>query len=193
MGHGRIQEDLLARLEFALNLGDLVRFSTRTVCSVISGCLLDRLKKEVVSPRLVLVAVAVRLSCVVTDTRLSFQAGPFFSTSVSLIKISNLLSPADLETDGGFLQFGSPNTINPSALLSETDCKCIVVAPGYRLNAFGFLASRELQQDSTPDGAVGNYGFWDQRLALEWTHKNISYFGGDASNVTVAGYSAGMS
>lgn len=38
---------------------------------------------------------------------------------------------------------------------------------------------------------MGNYGFWDQRLALEWTYKNISYFGGDASNITVAGYSAG--
>ena len=66
--------------------------------------------------------------------------------------------------------------------------------PAYRLNVFGFLASRELEEESSRNGQpFGNYGFWDQRLALEWTYKNISYFGGDASNITVAGYSAGKS
>ncbi|KAJ9641035.1 hypothetical protein H2199_005703 [Coniosporium tulheliwenetii] len=92
---------------------------------------------------------------------------------------------------GGFLQFGSPNGMDPSALLSETDCKCILVMPAYRLNVFGFLASRELLQASGHEAYAGNLGFWDQRLALEWTYKNISCFGGDASNITVGGYSAG--
>jgi carboxylesterase type B len=63
--------------------------------------------------------------------------------------------------------------------------------PAYRLNLFGFLASQELCQDSGSTDIVANVGFWDQRLALEWTHENISYFGGDASNITVGGYSAG--
>lgn len=74
-------------------------------------------------------------------------------------------------------------------MLSETSCKAIIVSPAYRLNLFGFLASPELREASS-DFSV-NVGFWDQRLALEWTWQNISYFGGDASNITIGGYSAG--
>jgi carboxylesterase type B len=91
--------------------------------------------------------------------------------------------------DGGFLQWGSPNGIDLRALLSESPTRCIIVAPAYRLNVFGFLGSKELL-DSCPDYDV-NLGFWDQRLALQWTFENVSYFGGDASNITVGGYSAG--
>jgi len=93
---------------------------------------------------------------------------------------------------GGFLQFGSPNLGNPIGFISQTDCQCIVVKPAYRLGIFGFLASEELLSDpSNKDKTVGNLGFWDLRLALEWTHKNVSYFDGNASNITVGGYSAG--
>lgn len=42
---------------------------------------------------------------------------------------------------------------------------------GYRLSAFGFLASDEPPLD-------GNYGFKDQWLALLWIKENISSFGG---------------
>lgn len=92
--------------------------------------------------------------------------------------------------DGGFLQFGNANTPgNPTTLLSMTPFKAIVIKPAYRLNLFGFLASHEL---STPQKKpVGNLGFWDLRLALEWTYKNINYFGGDPTNITIGGYSAG--
>lgn len=34
-------------------------------------------------------------------------------------------------------------------------------------------------------------GFWDQRAALEWTAANAAHFGGDASNITISGLSAG--
>lgn len=67
--------------------------------------------------------------------------------------------------------------------------QCIIVAPAYRLNVFGFLASKDLFESSR-DYAV-NLGFWDQRMALQWTYENISYFGGNASNITIGGYSAG--
>ncbi|KAF2260592.1 paraben-hydrolyzing esterase precursor [Lojkania enalia] len=90
---------------------------------------------------------------------------------------------------GGFLQLGSPNANDLSAMLSETTCKFIVVMPGYRINILGFLASPELLK-SCSDYAV-NCGFWDQRQALEWTWQNISYFGGNASNIAIGGYSAG--
>ncbi|KAK5129600.1 hypothetical protein LTR08_003031 [Meristemomyces frigidus] len=95
---------------------------------------------------------------------------------------------------GGFLQFGDPN-MPPAAiapLLSETAFRAIIVMPAYRVNALGFLASGELQAEAARYGeTTGNMGFWDQRLALEWTAKNIRCFGGDASNITVGGYSAG--
>ncbi len=76
-----------------------------------------------------------------------------------------------------------------SAFMSESPTKCIIVAPAYRLNVFGFLASPELLEAS-PDADL-NLSFWDQRMALQWTYENINYFGGDPSKITVAGYSAG--
>ncbi len=66
----------------------------------------------------------------------------------------------------------------------------IVVNMGYRLGVFGFLATEELQAES-PNGTTGNYGLLDQIKALQWVHENISAFGGDPDNVTVAGESAG--
>jgi carboxylesterase type B len=100
---------------------------------------------------------------------------------------------------GGFLQYGTANPsssleewCSPIGFISQTDCKCIVVKPSYRLNVFGFLSSQELlDEPSNCERTVGNLGFWDQRLALEWTYKNINYFGGNPSNITVGGYSAG--
>jgi len=87
---------------------------------------------------------------------------------------------------------GSPNDLNPCRLLSETNFKCVIVAPVYRLAVLGFLSSKEFIQDAVARGEhFGNHGFWDQRMALEWTHNYAHYFGGDESNITVMGYSAG--
>jgi carboxylesterase type B len=88
--------------------------------------------------------------------------------------------------DGGFLQFGSNTSEDPSDLLSETDVKCIIVSPGYRLGIFGFLSSHEICC-----GFGANFGLWDQRLALEWTYENVAHFGGNKENITVGGLSAG--
>jgi para-nitrobenzyl esterase len=66
----------------------------------------------------------------------------------------------------------------------------IVVAPNYRLGAFGFLGHDALAAEN-PDGTSGNYGLLDQRAALEWVRDNIAEFGGDPDNVTLAGTSAG--
>ncbi|KAL4941183.1 hypothetical protein BDV06DRAFT_229848 [Aspergillus oleicola] len=95
--------------------------------------------------------------------------------------------------DGGFLQFGTPNIFSAAALLGETEFNAIVVMPAYRLGVFGFLHSSELEQDAASNGetSVGNQGFWDQRMALEWVGENISLFGGNKSQITIAGYSAG--
>ncbi|MBQ9249771.1 MAG: carboxylesterase family protein [Oscillospiraceae bacterium] len=66
----------------------------------------------------------------------------------------------------------------------------IVVNMGYRLGAFGFLATEELMAES-PNGTTGNYGLLDQIQALKWVQENIAAFGGDPDNVTLAGESAG--
>ena len=94
---------------------------------------------------------------------------------------------------GGWFQVGDPSqeeSINPTDLISTGELNAVFVAVGYRLNVFGFLASEVLRQESGGH-CVGNYGLWDQRLAMEWNYDNISYFGGDPNNITLAGRSAG--
>lgn len=65
----------------------------------------------------------------------------------------------------------------------------IVVNLGYRLGVFGYLADEGLAAES-PNGTTGNYGLLDQVKALEWVRNNVSAFGGDPHNVTLAGESA---
>ncbi|KAG8195662.1 hypothetical protein JTE90_003807 [Oedothorax gibbosus] len=60
----------------------------------------------------------------------------------------------------------------------------IVVTVNYRLNYFGFVTS------NTSD-APGNLGVWDFLEGLKWVNRNIAAFGGDVSQITIAGESAG--
>ena len=66
----------------------------------------------------------------------------------------------------------------------------IVVNFAYRLGIFGYLALPALAGES-PNGTTGNYGLLDQIQALKWVWSNISAFGGDPDNITIAGESAG--
>lgn len=66
----------------------------------------------------------------------------------------------------------------------------VVVTLNYRLGVFGYLAHPELTAES-PHSSSGNYGLLDQIAALQWVRDNIARFGGDPTNVTVFGESAG--
>lgn len=90
---------------------------------------------------------------------------------------------------GGTLQTGQPwyGDYAGTGLAREG---VIVVNLGYRLGVFGYLADEGLRAESE-HGTTGNYGLLDQIKALEWVRDNIAAFGGDPSNVTLAGESAG--
>ena len=66
----------------------------------------------------------------------------------------------------------------------------VIVSVEYRTGALGFMAHPELTKES-PTGHSGNYGLLDQIFALQWVQRNIRNFGGDPSNVTIFGESAG--
>jgi para-nitrobenzyl esterase len=66
----------------------------------------------------------------------------------------------------------------------------VTVTVNYRLDVFGFLALQALAAES-PEHATGNYGLLDQNAALRWVQRNIAAFGGDPSQVTIGGESAG--
>ena len=66
----------------------------------------------------------------------------------------------------------------------------VLVSINYRLGALGFLAHPELSAESEQH-VSGNYGLLDQIQALKWVRDNIAAFGGDPSNVTIFGESAG--
>ena len=65
----------------------------------------------------------------------------------------------------------------------------VLVSVAYRLGPFGFLAHPELSRES--GNGSGSYGIQDMIAGLEWVQEHITRFGGDPSNVTIFGHSAG--
>ena len=65
----------------------------------------------------------------------------------------------------------------------------VLVTIDYRMGVFGFLASEDLVKEG--GGSAGNYGLMDMVAGLRWVKQNITRFGGDPSNVTIFGESAG--
>jgi para-nitrobenzyl esterase len=89
---------------------------------------------------------------------------------------------------GGFVSGGTNVPIYDGEALAKKGV--ILVSVPYRVGIFGFFAHPELTKES-PNHTSGNYGLLDLVAALKWVQKNISAFGGDPNNVTIAGQSAG--
>jgi para-nitrobenzyl esterase len=66
----------------------------------------------------------------------------------------------------------------------------VLVTFNYRLGAFGFFSHPELTKESGRY-ASGNQGLMDTIATLRWVQRNITAFGGDPTNVTIFGESAG--
>ena len=122
----------------------------------------------------------------------SDDPGPMSEDCLSL----NIWAPKDAHNapvffwiHGGALNIGASSlSIYDGARLAERGV--VVVSINYRMGVLGYLAHPGLSAES-PEGISGNYGLLDQIEALRWVQRNISAFGGDPSNVTIAGESAG--
>ncbi|KAL4072141.1 Alpha/Beta hydrolase protein [Scleroderma citrinum] len=89
---------------------------------------------------------------------------------------------------GGFMA-GDASAYNGTNIVARSmglKTPVIYVSFNYRLNSFGFLGGKEVQE-----AGLGNLGLYDQRSALEWVQKYISTFGGDPEKVIIWGQSAG--
>ena len=92
---------------------------------------------------------------------------------------------------GAFIEGSAVFTMPPSSfpvLNASTLNDYIVIYPNYRINAFGFLPGRAIRESSTSDL---NPGLLDQQYVLKWVQNHIHQFGGDSTNVTIWGQSAG--
>ncbi|KAF8371316.1 hypothetical protein PRIPAC_77745 [Pristionchus pacificus] len=107
----------------------------------------------------------------------------------------NVFSPCWKAPQGGFpvmvwIHGGAFEVGDPMAYGDVNICENIVkrdvvfITIHYRVGYLGFF--------TTGDAACpGNAGLWDQVAALKWINENVAAFGGDKSNITVLGQSAG--
>lgn len=103
--------------------------------------------------------------------------------------VSGARRPVMVWIHGGFFGVGESDDYDGTALVKTGNV--VVVTLNYRLGGFGFLATSSLASEA--GNVVGNYGLLDQQAALRWVRANIAAFGGDPSNVTIFGESAGGS
>ncbi|MBB3032521.1 carboxylesterase/lipase family protein [Alteriqipengyuania lutimaris] len=108
----------------------------------------------------------------------------------------NIWAPADAANapvivwiHGGSLRIGA-NSLSMYDGANYAQRGVVFVSLNYRLGPLGWMAHEDLSQESE-HGISGNYGLLDQIAALEWVRGNIAAFGGNPSNVTIMGESAG--
>ena len=88
---------------------------------------------------------------------------------------------------GGFINGGSRDPLYNGANFAAVH-DVLIVTINYRLNIFGFMNFAAIDSSFEDTGYLG---LKDQRAAIEWVRENILDFGGDPSNITIFGESAG--
>ncbi len=91
---------------------------------------------------------------------------------------------------GGGNDSGTANSYQAHHLAGAQDV--VVVLLNYRLGLMGWLSHSSIrEQANNLEDASGNFGTLDIIAGLKWVQNNIEQFGGDPSNVTIFGESAG--
>ncbi len=106
----------------------------------------------------------------------------------------NILTPKDAENSpvliyihGGSFTGGSADEQHLQGnIFAENGI--VFVSVNYRLGPFGFCSHPDLTDE---DGICGNYGLFDQQVAIKWVYDHIADFGGDPERITLMGQSAG--
>lgn len=92
---------------------------------------------------------------------------------------------------GAYIEGSASFSIPPPAypvLNVSASSNLVIIYSNYRVNAFGFLPGKEIAADPSSDL---NPGLLDQEFAIKWANKYAAHFGGDPSNITIWGQSAG--
>lgn len=90
---------------------------------------------------------------------------------------------------GGANTLGSIGAYDGSILAEKANM--IVIFAQYRLGPLGYFSHPVLRNGTSLADDSGSFGTLDNVQALKWIQENISAFGGNPQNVTVAGESGG--
>ncbi|KAG8782307.1 hypothetical protein FRC15_007160 [Serendipita sp. 397] len=110
----------------------------------------------------------------------------FLNVWTSTSGLSNPKKPVLVWLPGGGWNSGSTSLpVEDLTGWATAHPEIVFVSINYRLNLFGYPDTPAITRPNT------NAGLRDQRLAVEWVHKNIAAFGGDPNHLVVGGESAG--
>jgi para-nitrobenzyl esterase len=125
-------------------------------------------------------------ACIQPDYAASSEDCLYLNVYTPASAVPSSALPVMVWIHGGALVKGDAAQFDPTVMVQQGGV--IVVTINYRLGFFGFFAQSAIDAEKH---LHGNYGTMDQQFAMKWVQKNIAGFGGDPSEVTIFGESAG--
>jgi len=99
--------------------------------------------------------------------------------------------PVYLYIHGGGNSIGSAATSSYYGNAVAERSNMLYISVNFRLGPMGWFFQPAVTDTGSPEDQSGNFGTLDLVKSLEWVRDNISAFGGNPNNVTVAGESGG--